>query len=114
MTHGAGGRFREVAWAALALSLALIGAAHAQTKAADVPAKSEPPSAAVPVAEIARRAEEVDDFRRTVEATVAPSARVASIEAQLPALDTRIAERLGRTPRGLGAPPQLPVLRGAL
>jgi len=106
MMHGSGARFRRGAWAALALSLALIGAAQAQTKAAET--KSEPPSsAAVPVAEIARRAEEVDEFRRTAEATVAPSARIASIEAQLPALDARIAERLGRTQLALANQPSL-------
>lgn len=108
MTHGSGARFLGVAWAALALSLALVGAAHAQTKAADAPAKTEPPAAvAIPVAEIARLAEEVDDFRRTVEATVAPTARVASIESQLPALDARIAERLGRTQLALSSQPSL-------
>jgi small-conductance mechanosensitive channel len=108
MTHRSGARFRGVAWATLALSLALIGAAHAQTKAADGPAKTEaPPSAPVPVAEIARRAEEVDDFRRSVDATVAPSARIASIESQLPALDTRIAERRDRMQLALSTQPSL-------
>lgn len=108
MTHRSGARFRGVAWATLALSLALIGAAHGQTNAADGPAKTEPPpSAPVPMAEIARRAEEVDDFRRSVDATVAPSARIASIESQLPALDTRIAERRDRMQLALSTRPSL-------
>jgi potassium-dependent mechanosensitive channel len=108
MTHRSSARFRGVAWATLALSLALIGAAHAQTNAADGPAKTEPPpSAPVPMAEIARRAEEVDDFRRSVDATVAPSARIVSIESQLPALDTRIAERRDRMQLVLNTQPSL-------
>ncbi|HKA61150.1 MAG TPA: mechanosensitive ion channel domain-containing protein [Methylomirabilota bacterium] len=108
MTHHSGSGFRAVALAMLVLSLALVGVARGQTPAGDVSAKSEPsPAAAVPVAEIARRAEEVDDFRRTVEATVAPSARVASIESQLPALDARIAERLSRTELALSTDPSL-------
>ena len=108
MTHRSGARFRGVAWATLALSLALIGGGRARTSAADVPAKTEPPpSAPVPVAEIARRAEEVDDFRRSVDATLAPSARIASIESQLPALDTRIAERRDRMQLALSTQPSL-------
>jgi potassium efflux system protein len=108
MTHCSRGRVRAVAWAALALSLAVIGVARAQTPAADVSTKSEPsPAAAVPVAEVARQAEEVDDFRRTVEATLVPSAGVASIESQLPAVDARIAERLGRTQLALSNQPSL-------
>src|SRR4026208_1881807 len=108
MTHCSGARFRGVAWATLALSLALIGAAHAQTDAADGPAKTgPPPSAPVPMAEIARRAEEVDDFRRSVDATVAPSARIASIESQLPARDPRVAGRRERMPLALSTQPSL-------
>src|SRR4026207_1602013 len=117
MTHCSGARFRGVAWATLALSLALIGAAHAQTDAADGPAKTgPPPSAPLPTARRARtagaggarRAGEVCEFRRSVDATVAPSARIASIESQLPALDTRIAERRDRMPLAPSPQPRLP------
>jgi small-conductance mechanosensitive channel len=107
MTRRLGGRRREVPWAALAVSLVLVGVAHAQAPSADVSARSEPAAGAVPVAEVARRAEEVDDFRRTVEATITPGARVAGIESQLPELDARIAERLARTQLALSSQPSL-------
>jgi small-conductance mechanosensitive channel len=108
MTHVSSRRFHGIPWAALVLSLTLVGAAHAKTEAPDAPAKLEPaPANGVPVAEIARRAVEVDDFRRTVETTLVPSARIASIESELPALDARIAERLDRTTRALNTQPSL-------
>ncbi|HEY7038770.1 MAG TPA: hypothetical protein VID28_07970, partial [Methylomirabilota bacterium] len=107
MTRG----FLAGAPVALALWLALAGPVLAQSPSSGPAVKAGPvPRVAVPVAEIARRAEEVDDFRRTVDATIVPGARVASIGDQLPALDARIAERLDRTQQALSAQPSLLVL----
>jgi small-conductance mechanosensitive channel len=93
---------------ALALWLALAGPVLAQSPSSHPAARAEPaPPAAIPVAEIARRAEEVDDFRRTVDATIVPSARVAGIRDRLSVLDARIAERFDRTQQAVSARPSL-------
>ncbi|HEU4438947.1 MAG TPA: hypothetical protein VFT36_06835, partial [Methylomirabilota bacterium] len=106
--RGSGGRILGVRWASLVLSLALAGPALAQAPTGDPSTRSGPESPApVPVAEIARRAEKVDEFRRTVEETLAPGARVAGIEAQLPTVDARIEERLERTQRAVRNRPSL-------
>jgi small-conductance mechanosensitive channel len=94
--------------AALALWLALAGPVLAQSPSSQPAARAEPaPPAAIPVAEIARRAEEVDDFRRTVDATIVPSARVAGIRDRLSVLDARIGAHFDRTQEAVRAQPSL-------
>ncbi|HEX7785316.1 MAG TPA: hypothetical protein VF653_03765, partial [Methylomirabilota bacterium] len=108
MTQATGLRFPAGRWAALALSLALVSPALAQSPGGGVSTASGPQSgSAVPVAEIARQAEEVEAFRRAVEETLVPGTQVAGIATQLPALDARIAERLERTQRAVSGQPSL-------
>ena len=77
MTQATGLRFPAGRWAALALSLALVSPALAQSPGGGVSTASGPQSgSAVPVAEIARQAGEVEAFRRAVEETLVPGTQV--------------------------------------
>lgn len=97
--------------AALALLLVLAGPALAwgQTGGAASPSGATP-AVSIPVAEVARQAEEVGDFLRSVDATLAPNARITGIETDLPPLSERIGARLEQTRKTLEAQPSLGVL----
>ena len=94
---------------ALALVLALAGPALPQGRAADPPRASgaAAPPTSIPVAEVARQAGDVGEFLRAVDATLAPSARIESIEAELPALSERIAVDRDQTRKALDERPSL-------
>lgn len=106
-------RLHVLWWGALVLLLAA-GPALPQGRTAD-PARESGAAAApaaIPVAEVARQAGEVADLLRSVDGTLAPSPRIESIEAELPALSARLAARLDQTRKTLDAEPSLGALDG--
>ena len=112
-------RLRTLPWAVLSLLLVLVSLALAQSPSGgssraggEDPKRTGAPEAPtpIPVAEIAQRAEEVSEFLRAVDAAVAPSARVASIESNFPGLAERITTRTTQTRAALAAQPTLGTL----
>jgi len=117
--RGSNPRLRTLPWAVLGLLLVLASPTLAQSPSGgssraggEDPKRRGAPEAptSIPVAEIARRAEEVSEFLRAVDAAVAPSARIASIESDLPSLVERITTRTTQTRASLAAQPTLGTL----
>jgi small-conductance mechanosensitive channel len=75
-----------------------------------VSARADEASAAIPVAEIAGRAEEVAAFLRVLDAELSPAAPVARIASELPALSERLGERSARTSQTVASRPGLGTL----
>jgi small-conductance mechanosensitive channel len=106
-------RLHVLWWVALVLLLAA-GPALPQGRTAE-PARESggaAPPGPIPVAEIARQVGEVGEFLRSVDEALAPSSRIESIEAELPALSRRIEALLDETRKALDSRPSLGKLDG--
>jgi hypothetical protein len=101
-------RLHVLWWVALVLLLAA-GPALPQGRTEDTARESGAPAPTVPipVAEIARQVGEVGEFLRSVDETLAPSSRIESIEAELPALSQRVNALLDETRQALDSRPSL-------
>jgi potassium-dependent mechanosensitive channel len=85
----------------------------AQQTAAPPKAAAPPPSTAIPLADVASRATEVETLLRALEALGAPSRKIEAIQSQLPAESARLESELRRTQRILQGQPTLVWLEGA-
>src|SRR5882672_7201302 len=91
-----------------AVSAPVPGASAPDTPAAtQSPAPAEKPPGPIPVGEILKRAEEATAFVRALDAKLPPDASISRIEAQLPAVSERIAQRFERTQQTLESRPAL-------
>ena len=92
----------------------MVGGEAADQKApAPQAAPAPPPPPAIPLAEVASRATEVEALLRTFEALGAPSRKIAAIQSQLPAESARLGLELQRTQAILRGQPTLEWLEGA-
>ena len=88
-----------------AAAQALTQSAQAQTRPTDTPA-------AIPVAEVSQRADEVAAFLRYLDEQLPPSQQIARIEQELAPLSERLAERLNQTKRTIESGPGLGLMDG--
>ena len=88
-------------------------AAAGPSAPASQPAAAPPPSTAIPLAEVASRATEMEALLRTFEALGVPSHKVAVVQSQLPAESARLEMELQRTLSILRGHPTLVWLEGA-
>ncbi len=84
-----------------------------QQAAAPPKVAAPPPSAFIPLAEVASRATEVETLLRTFEALGSPSRKIAAIQSQLPAESARLGLELKRSEHILRGHPTLVWLEGA-
>jgi hypothetical protein len=81
------------------LAPAVPGEAAEQTGPPPKTAPALPPTAAIPLAEVATRATEVEALLRTFDTLGAPSRKIAAVQSQLPAESARLGLELQRTLR---------------
>jgi small-conductance mechanosensitive channel len=79
-----------------------------QTPAAPAPAADTP--TAIPVAEVAGRADDVSAFLRSLDEQLPPSSQISKIEQELGPLDDKLAERAEQTRRIIASAPGLGTL----
>src|SRR5712664_2547368 len=91
---------------AVVLALVLAGTAVPRLAAAQTPGQPAKP-AAVPIAEISQRAEEVATLLRSLERELGPSPQVGRIEHDLTPLSSRLEARFDRTKQTLEAGAEL-------